>query len=388
MKTLITLLFCLSFATCTLAQEHVFILVDISGSRPGDPIKMDAKQQVYNLILGQYAPIGWESVNITDKKISDLANSISKQALISANSWVCIVPFGAKDTYKKYAISQNKNHPTDFQNFFNSNYPVKFEDRYTYISIAEAFTASLAKTYSINEYYMLIITDGLGDQDDTDSKSTYDTFEDNLLTEWNNSNSIVKNIGSLRKFKYYINLKKVTNITSSSIPINPGITPPIIDSDDGTVFISISSPKKCKKNNEIKLSTDNIIVNWTCPNSPQGIKYSVMVSEYDGGKFREIKRNLTSTTASFKVPDGKFKITVSAQNCSVTSDSTFVEVSTGGFGWIIAIFILAAAVTSGYYIWNRKREEKVGMSASEKASDIFSKNSTGSSSNTSKSDYF
>jgi hypothetical protein len=376
MKRLLTILFCLTCTFAAVAQEHVFILVDVSGSRGADAIKTEAKNQVYNLLLGQYSANGWNPVTITDKKISDLINSVSRQPLIGQNSWVCIVPFGNKDTYKRYTTGQNKNHPIDFQNLFNQNYPTKFTDGFTYMSIAEAFTASLAKTYNINEYYMFVVTDGLGDQDDTNSKNTYDSFEENLLLEWNNaSSSIVKNIGALTKSRYYINLRKVTNVKSSQIPTNPGIQPPppIVDTTAQVAAITISSPPEGKRNKEVEIKSENLNINWACPNCPQGIKYTVMVSEYDGGKYREIKKDLLSNTASFKVPDGKFRITVSSPNYpTATSDTTFVIVSTGGYGWLLFLLFLIILVVVVIKIWNDKRKRDSKKSSSAKANEMFS----------------
>ena len=377
MKRLITILFCITSPFITVAQEHVFILVDVSGSMGANPIKTEAKNQVYNLILGQYSANGWNPVTITDKKITDLINTVSKQPLIGQNSWVCIMPFGNKDTYKRYSIVQNKNHPIDFQNFFNQNYPSKFTDGLTYISIAEAFTASLAKTYNINEYYMFVVTDGLGDQDDnTNSKNTYDPFEENLLLEWNNaSSSIVKNIGALTKSKYYIKIRKVTNVKGSQIPTNPGILPPplIIDTMAQASAITITSPPEGKKNTEVEIKSENLNINWSCSNCPQGIKYNVMVSEYDGGKFREVKKDLLSNTASFKVPDGKFRITVSSPNyITATSDTTFIIVSTGGYGWLLFVLFLIILIFVVIKIWNDKRKKDSKKSSNEKANEMFS----------------
>ncbi len=363
----------------SLSQENIFILVDISASRGNDPVKSEAKQQVFNLILGQYSANGWIPFHIIDKEIQDLVNSTTKKSLISQNSWVCILPFGNKDTYKRFTIIQNKNNPTDFQNLFNQNYPSAFSDQYTYIQIAEAFTASLAKTYNINEYYMFIITDGLGDQDDTNSKNTYDTFEQNLLLEWNNaSSSIVKNIGSLIKSKYFINLRRVTNVKNSQIPTNPNIQPPPVVGDTISQYASIKilTPPEGRKNKEAELKTDNINVNWTCTNCPPGIKFTVMISEYDGGKFRDKRSDLTATTTTFKVPDGKFRITVSAQNFTVDPKSTCIQVSTGNYAFLLFILLLAIAGGIGYKVWNDRRKKNSTKSTNVKANEIFSSNSS------------
>lgn len=388
---ILILLIILSSTFAALAQDHVFILVDVSGSRGTDPIKTEAKNQVYNLLLGQYFSNGWTPANVTDKKILDLINSTSKQPLISQNSWVCIIPFGNKDTYKKYSIAQNKNHPINFQNLFNQNYPSKFNESYTYNQIAQAFTASLAKSYNINEYYMFVVTDGLGDQDDTNSKNNYDSFEENLLLEWNNtSSSIVKNVGALTKSKYYINLRKVNNVRGTTIPTNPGIQPPaIIDPTTANAVITITSPPEAKKGKEHELKSENVNINWTCNNCPQGIRYTVLVSQYDDGKLRETKKDLVVNTATFKLPDGKFRITVSSSNYTASSDFTCISVSTGGYGWLVFLLLLIAAIGFGYYFWNKKRQEKIDIFATNKADDIFSKSSGGTTSNnSSNSDYF
>ena len=378
MKKFLSILFLLFCTFCVIAQEHVFILVDISGSRGTDPIKAEAKQQVYNLLLGQYSSNGWNPVTVTDKKISDLINSVSKQTLIGQNSWICIVPFGNKDTYKKYSIAQNKNNPIDFQNLFNQNYPSKFTDGYTYIQIAEAFTASLAKTYNINEYYMFIITDGLGDQDDTNSKNNYDSFEENLLLEWNNaSSSIVKNVGALTKSKYYINFRRVTNVKGTTIPTNPGITPPtsIVDSSDANAVITITSPPEAKKGKEHEMKAETVNIDWTCNNCPQGIKYTVLVSQYEGGKFRETKKDLVANTATFKLPDGKFRITVSTSNYTSSSDYTCISVSTGSYGWLLILLLIAIIFGGIIYFRNRKRNINLNKPISKEPDGIFNDNS-------------
>ena len=118
-------------------------------------------------------------------------------------------------------------------------------------------------------------------------------------------------------------------------------------------------------------------INWSCPNCPQGIKYTVMVSQYDEGKYRETKKDLVATTATFKVPDGKFKITVSASNYpAVTSDYTFVSVSTGGYGWFIFLLLLAIIISVIIKVSKDRRKKNSKKGGTEKATDIFSSGSS------------
>jgi len=138
------------------------------------------------------------------------------------------------------------------------------------------------------------------------------------------------------------------------------------------------------------MKSGTVIINWNCPTCPLGTKYNVLVAQYDGGKLIRLpKKNLVSNTATFKLPDGKFRITVSTSNTIASSDYTCISVSTGSYGWLIFLLILIAAIGIGYYYWNKKRQEKIDVFASNKADDIFSKNSGGAtSSNSSNSDYF
>lgn len=360
-------------------QENVFILVDVSGSRAGDAIKGDAKNQMLNLIIGQYSPNGWSAVNVSDKRISELINKKSNQPLLENSSYVCLIPFGEKDTYKKYSLVQIRN-VIDFQDFYNRTYPTKFNDGFTYIQIAEAFTASLAKTYRINDYYMFVITDGLGDQDDTNSKNTYDSFEDSLLLGWGNeSSSIVKNIGALVKSKYYINLKRVTNVNSTSIPINKTIEvlPPTI---------SLTSYIGGTKDRPKDTNSGSFTVTWNC-NCPTDTKFNVALTQIDGGNYKDLsKKNIVSNSAKFSdVPSGKYKIVVSSSDAN--SAMTYIKIPSSGLGiWIVLLFLLAGGVT-GYYIWNKKRQQKIEAYSNDQPEDIFTKG-TGTTSNSSNTDYF
>lgn len=380
--------FFLMLAVLGQAQDHVFILVDVSGSRGNDPIKMQAKSQVYNLIMGNYRANDWDAIKVTDKKLAAIINGKSNKALIAANSWACVMPFGEKSTYENRKLILNKNHPTDFNQLFNTYYPTVFSDNHTYIQIAQAFTASLAKSNNINEYYVLVVTDGLGDQDDTNSRNTYNAFEEALMLEWNNSSSaIVKNVGTLRKDKYYIYLKKVENVKGTSIPTvtppgTPPVVPAIVDTSPPTPIIKITSPAEGRKNQETELNTETININWTCTNCPKGIKYNVLVSQYDGGKYRESKKDILSNTTSFKVPDGKFRITVSASNYpEAKADYTYVMVGTGRFGWLFFLLFLIALAGGGYYLWNKQRGTKTSTKRSDVASDeIFTPRNPGTAS--------
>ncbi|MBE5322024.1 hypothetical protein IM793_22910 [Pedobacter sp. MR2016-19] len=373
------------------AQDHVFVLVDVSSSRKSDPIKFEAQRQVMGLLTAQYNQNGWTATVLTDRKISDLVSG-QGQSIVGNQSWMSVIPFGAKNRYQNYKIQRLGTNPQDFQTFFGSNFPRKFGDNYTYIQIAEAFTASLAKTYNIDEYYMFVITDALGDQDDTDSRNDYTDFEQELLLQWNNSaSSIVKNIGTLSKSKYYIQMRRVTNVQNSQIPTTTAPSPvtSAIPPVNQQSVIKILSPSKSTVSQPVQQKGENINVSWSCNNCPSGAKFNVILSGYGGSKFREPKKDLTGTNTSFKKPTGgKYKIIISAANFQAQSDLTFIEVSPGGSGILFLAAIIILGIV-GYFFWDKSRRKKVNTPESEKSDDIFSKSSDSSQTNSnSNSTYF
>ena len=118
--------------------------------------------------------------------------------------------------------------------------------------------------------------------------------------------------------------------------------------------ISMTSPKKVKtKQQAVKIEKENVTVSWTCSDAPDDIRYSVTITGQDGQKFKDKRANLTQNSTIFNnVPDGKYKITVSATGAS--SDFTFIEINTGGGGAaFLIILLLIAAGIGGYFLWKK-----------------------------------
>ncbi|MDR2773757.1 MAG: hypothetical protein LBC19_03250, partial [Tannerella sp.] len=160
---------------------------------------------------------------------------------------------------------------------------------------------------------------------------------------------------------------------------------------DTVAVIKISSPVG-KKNREAEIKNDNVSVSWTCSNCPEGIRYTVTVFQYDGGKFRETRKNLSANSTSLKLSGGKYRITVSASNYSASSDTTCINVSTGGGGgWLVFLLLLAGGGGLGYYFWNKSRQSKIeSTSTAGTDNGIFSGsgNSTNNSPQNHNSEYF
>jgi hypothetical protein len=266
-------------------------------------------------------------------------------------------------------------------------------DNQTYITLAKAKIAEYAKNHNITKYKLYIISDNVTDDYGQNGKPNYpDDYTRNLAEGYNTSTNPVSE-GGYTKLKFTAS-SLFTLSFSPSVDVSkytlPGGTPPaIVDTTSSNAVITITSPPEAKKGKEHELKSETVNINWTCNNCPQGIKYTVLVSQYEGGKFRETKKDLVVNTATFKLPDGKFRITVSASNYTALSDYTHINVNIGGYGWLIFLLILIAAGAIGVKIWNDKRIKKLENFASNKADDIFSKNSGGTTtSNSSNSEYF
>ncbi|MCZ2129782.1 MAG: hypothetical protein LC109_05880 [Bacteroidia bacterium] len=384
MKRLYTIL---SLIICTLSvysQNNVFVLVDVSKSITQADIN-NGKQALTEVLLGS----ALSKAFVSQGNPTDLVNF-----KLAQGDKLSVSKFGGLQT--TLAINptqiQIQNVGADVSQVLNS-IPLTPTDNQTYLTLAKAKIAEYAKNHNIAKYKLYVISDGVNDDYGQNGKPNYpDDYTRNLAESYNTTANPVNEQASTRiKFSntstYAITFIPSVDVSKYSLP---GGTPPaIVDTNTENAAITITTPPEAKKGKEHEIKTETVNINWNCPTCPQGIKYTVLVSQYDGGKFRETKKDLVANTATFKLPDGKFRITVSASNYAASSDYTCISVSTGGYGWLIFLLILIVGIAIGYYFWNKKRQEKIDVFASNKADDIFTKSSGGTtSSNSSNSDYF
>lgn len=384
MKKLFTILYLTLYTFSVYSQTNVFVLVDVSKSVKQDELN-NAKQALNEVLTGSQLSRAF----VSQGSQQDLANF----KLVQGDK-LAIVKFGSLHT--TLAINPNpsiiQNVNADVNQVLNSITWTP-TDQQTYITLAKAKIAEYAKNHNITKYKLYIISDNINDDYGQGGKPNYtDNYTQNLAEGYNTSTNPVNEAG-YTKLKFLANslftLSFSPNVDVSKYSLPGGTpTPIVVDADSGNAVITLTSPPKARKGKEHEIKSETLNINWTCKNCPQGIKYTVMVSQYDGGKFRETKKDLTANTVTFKVPDGKFRITVSASNYTASSDSTFINVSTGSYGWLIFLLILIAAGAVGYYFWNKKRQEKIDVFASNKADDIFSRGNGGTTGNSSNSDYF
>jgi hypothetical protein len=385
MKRLLPLIFLFVSVQLIYGQNYVFVLVDVSKSIKQSDLN-GAKQALTDILSGN--PL--TNANIAFGVAPDLA-----ACKLKPGDKLAIMKFGDKATDLANPPSPVliQNIPTDIQQQVNSLFPTALTDNTTYLKLAEAKVAEYAYNNQIKEYRLYKITDGIEDDYGPNGKPDYTDYERTLVDAYGTTSNPIS-VAPSTKVKlnnplnkdYFLEFIPKVDISKIVLPNQP--PPSLVDTPTVVAEIKIVTNSGGKKNKEVELKDGTIKIGWTCTNCPPGIKYTVLVSEYDGGKFREIKKDLTETTATINVPDGKFKVTVSAQNFPVTSDTTFIKVSTGGFWWLIILIVILAAVGYGIKRWNDGRDEKLKNPGAGKAENLFANNKTTSTPNSSNTDYF
>ena len=150
--------------------------------------------------------------------------------------------------------------------------------------------------------------------------------------------------------------------------------------------LTLTSLADGTKNNPKSVTSKSFTISWNC-NCPTDTKFNVALTQIDGGNYRDLsKKNIVSNSVKFSdVPSGKYKIVVSTPDAN--SAMTYIQIPSSGLGfWIVLLFLLAGGVT-GYYFWNKKRQEKIEAYSNDQSEDIFTKG-TGTTSNSANTDYF
>jgi hypothetical protein len=382
MKRLYTILSLLFFTLSVSAQNNVFVLVDVSKSVKQDDL-LAAKQALNEIFLGSTP----SNSNVVGGSLQDL-----QQFKIAVGDRVSILKFGNQQTTLNINPTpiQVSSLPNDVNSALNS-FPIVPTDNNTYFTLAKAKVAEYAKKNNLSKYVLCIVSDENEDNFGPGGKPNYNSsyiqeLVDNYNTKTNQAKEepaiLTKFNSSTQGFK----LRFIPSIDVSKYNIPGGSTPPP-PLPGKPASITLTSFANGKKDKPVPTGSNSFTVSWTCgPNCPPNAKFNVMLTEI-GGKYKD-KQTVTSNTWKFSnVPSGSFKVVVTASG--IGSATTFVETPSGGYGWLIFLLILIVGGLIGYYFWNKRRQEKIDVFATNKADDIFSKN-TGSSTtgNSSNSDYF
>ncbi len=385
MKQLFTIFSLFQITFSVYAQNNIFVLVDVSKSVT-QPDLNNAKQALTEVLTGS---------SLTNAQIYKGASTDLIKFKMSNGDKLSIAKFGSCQTTTAISPSQSSitNVASDVSSVLNSISWIP-TDNNTFIVLAKAKIAEYAKANSITNYKLCIITDNI-QTDFSKGKLTYcsDAAKDLAESYNSGSNSVTEGVYTKLKFNsnsdFTISFIQNVDVSKYTLPggnnTNPPPPPPPLT---GTPSITLTSFADGKKEKPKPTNSNSFTISWTC-NCPTGTTFNVSLTEIDGGKFRDpSKKNIQGNSVKYTdIPSGKFKIAVTASN--VNTAFTFVETPSGGYGLIIFLLFLIVAGAVGYYFWNKKRQEKIDVFATNKADDIFSKGSGGTSTgNSSKTDYF
>ncbi len=339
------------------AQSSAFVLIDVSGSGPNRNMKEEAKLISRDLIQGKFDAQRFSNWTWLAKTgaIEDIVNGSGKP-LVDPNQdgYIMIMPFGEKDTYKKYTVEKVNNTQNDVINFYNTYYPKNYYDDWTYPEIARAKAASVAKGNQVNidSYFLIEISDQLKDSDSR--PPNYSREEQVLLAEYGTASSFEIKLATLRNnydnsnFQVVVkqvNVKKI-NIQGS----NPNAAQ--VSRKNLTLLRPTVTNSKSKPRIERKGS---VSILWKCLGCDSTNNFVVRVNNTDNKSIRFNKKT-TQTNARFKIDEpGVYKVTVGSSGIGTRTGYFKIEGESSGGGFFL--FLLAALAGLGYYFYNNNRNQ-------------------------------
>ncbi len=368
MKRLLYLLLLFFVAFQANAQENVFILVDVSKSVKQNEL-LNAKQLVKDILTGN--PIN-SSVFITDGNV--------QPTLLRAGSKIMIMPLGERTTVMNYIPNiVDVNNQAEIISFIEQNFPITPRDNWTYISLAKARMAEIAKKKNINNYKLIFVSDNISD--DFGGRPNYSAYEQQLVDGYNTQSNPVREEPGIR-------IKLISNNAFSvfiqKIDVS-GYTPPniggsqSIDSISAPLKIELTTFKGGTSSKPIVHKENKITIGWFCKNAPKNAQYKIRVIPI--GISGEKTQTFTATGNSYNVSNlsnGKWKITVSldSTNFNASSATTTIVINSGGSYWFLWLLLIAALGGGGYWYWKKTQDDKIKKLNSMSNNDSFSSGST------------
>ena len=258
------------------APRDVFVLVDVSGSviaRGDQQVVGEVQSLISDLVIGRFKLTDhpnwrYDSSLLTDPLRSIVEGKENAVPLTAPTRRVIILPFGDKRKPHPQVVSPPFNRlPGDFQDFIRDNYPRNYTDQKTYVTLAYATTAKVAKDEGIQLYYMFVVTDAFGD-----TESDYTEAEWGLKHRWD-SKGFVEERNRIGVFNYQRSGLDSKNFQVDVWqvklgPIEPGIRIVLQKPESG------SSPV-------LNLTRGNTLLEWAVkkgsesPSQPSGLNFHV-----------------------------------------------------------------------------------------------------------------
>lgn len=361
MRRLFTMIF-VFWTTALLGQSSVFVLVDVSGSVPNTPhFSLTTKSIIRDLCKAKFNPAGypdWQWYGVSDPALQSIIKGQGSSLIDPAKDGLLLVmPVGSKDTYKNFRMVRLSDLAA-FDGHFEAFYPSVFKDANTFIEIARARAASLAKSEKITSYYLIEVSD---QDEDTNRDVQYDDQEKELIAGYGSSASHELKLGTYwyGNNQFRIEVKRV-NISSINIkPIAP---------DSSNVVKSLSFIKP-KGGTSAKPNSHQGPIAWKCDGCPQNTEFTI-TARYMGPKTgvaplsKKVKGSY-QTTLSFNEP-GVYQLSVSGAGMSAKSAYADIKLpkkvgpngpEEGGGCGAFPLLIFLGVAGGIYFLWKRSKQK-------------------------------
>lgn len=341
-------------------QDNVVVLVDVSRSIRQTHFE-DAKDIISDILVGNGINNPLFAVEMDARSHIRIGTGTP---LIGIGLKLLIIPFGeAHRMNGVFSPTVVNRIPEDVLSAMNIKYPTSVTDQQTYLKLAEAKAAQIAKSQGMNTYVLLLVSDNINDDyGGPNSRPFYTELQRHLLDNFATlSNPYVApehgKISYSNNPDYNITISHV-NITDWSYSL-PTIAP---GSDaDSTEYCQLRFVTfgDGRKGNEKEVNENKFTIRWVAESCPQGTKFKLTVRSTDGHKENNLTREISSTSYSLTLPDGAYQISVSSPIC--VPDTTYIKVKTrnGGGAVFLVLLILGAAGFGGYWLYQRQQQKKM-----------------------------
>ncbi|MFA0960221.1 hypothetical protein AB9P05_00285 [Roseivirga sp. BDSF3-8] len=345
-----------------LAQDNVFVLVDVSGNPRGlssenriTPAMRDqAGELVRQLVGGQFNKDrfmqDWRLSGNTDPVIENIVNG-GGQPLINQGGYLLIMPFGDKDTYEQFRLNRVNNVPSDVDAAWRM--PGRYTDQNTFGEIARAKAADVAIDANLSSYYLVVIS-GLGE--DTNSKNLYTTQEQNYMDNYRSA--VRKDALGIFRYRddrkdYKIEISKI-DLTRMRGAGNTAGTKQIIDSTHiDEPILEIVTPKGSRQK-PYELKGDKMLVSWSCVGCKKDAEYTVKLLHMEDRGSSQTKKVKGRTNYNFALQnEGPYRVVVSNEGSATSTEYFTYQAEGGGGSFLLWLLILAVLGGIAWFLYKQ-----------------------------------
>lgn len=356
MKTIFIIIVLVLNAFFVNAQSDVFILIDVSGNPLNSSNKINHSERKQAIELCKQLLSGnvtqsdfsnWEAKNL-DNFVAKAYKTGNNNFLGSINS-ITVVPYGEKNTYKKFKIFQNSSGQASLKQAIEYANSLRYDNQLTFGELARAKAANIAIDANIKSYYLFEIS-GLGG-DQTGSKGISST-QQNLIDEYKSSAEISP-IGL-----FILNGKplrisvKVVNITTMAGNSNTSGNKGIITSNNvNRKSLKIISPIGTNTDYEVVDEKNGLNISWLCLGCDKNTEYTVTAKNIKTKKSKK-EKVIGRNNSMMQLSPGKYTISIKGKGLpSCQNNNQYIEIKGKGNngGWFFFLFLIAIAGAAFYF---------------------------------------